>query len=44
MLANFLNKKDDIERKSMTEKDAIKYVIDNVASGVELNADVNVKP
>ena len=43
MLANFLNKKDDIERKSMTEKDAIKYVIDNVASGVELNADVNVK-
>ena len=43
MLANLLNKRDDIEKKSMSDKDAIKYVIDNVTSGVEWNSDINVK-
>tara|TARA_B100000212_G_C27345865_1_gene521284 strand:+ start:194 stop:1450 length:1257 start_codon:yes stop_codon:yes gene_type:complete len=43
MLGNLLNKRDDIEKKSMSEKDAIKYVIDNVASGIEWNSNINAK-
>ena len=43
MLGNLLNKRDDIEKKSMSEKDGIKYIIDNVTSGIEWNSDINVK-
>ena len=43
MLANLLNKKNAVARKEMSEQDAIKYVLDNNASGINWNADINVK-